>query len=957
MAAPIPSADQRQAIEAPLGPVLVVAGPGAGKTFCLIERIRFLISQRGFDPERICAFTFTNKAAGEIAHRLSGLGERSGLVWSGTIHAFCAKLLRDHGAQVGLRRGFGIADEDYQRAVFSRLGTPSRFQKGLLSRISQARFQGKALGDDDARKLRKYEQYLERRNVVDFDTLVIKAAAAMGHPQVGSLVADRFDYVLVDEFQDLNPVQFDIVHALVKSHGNVFGVGDDEQSIYSWAGADPKVFLTFANTFGVHQRVTLRENRRSPSQVVALGRALMKQNASLFDEPRAVDTSHTSPFDVEVRRFSNDAAEAAWLLEDIQRDRETHALGWGQVAVLYRTNPMGSALEAEFLRADVPCRMAQGRALSDDPVVGYLIAALKVIAQPNDVVREAEFMRVVLPGTLFAEALTRADARDNDVLAQLEQIARERPKGSEDARRIRRGRVELQNLATLARRHHRLELLVHELLSQRVGEYRSVIEDRHDEWTDPAANPEVVALASALSDAIACGRPVAFAPMGGIEYALRNMLRAAQPGLLLDRPHPSGPLLIDRDAVPSLGAALGLFKALQLLATREFTNIFADFTAFDIEATSRVIGDARIIELAAVRVRNGAVVDRFQSLVNPGTPIPPDSTRIHHITDAMVADAPSFADVWPSLRDFIGRDVVVAHNGHGYDFPLLRRHVEGIGEPLSLTPFDSLPLARELHAGSRSLSELAHAFGIDAGASHRALDDTVALAQVFQRLNELKLARARKTALTNLLDHLAIGLALTPDRSSEGVALFDVVRIFAFGKYSSALEAYERERAGDAGSPDTPRLIDLLGGAVLMAKVRADKDADSRYPETMARLRRLLEGIDPAAPLSTQLEGFLETVVLSRWDGSEPDQDRVNLLTLHATKGLEFSRVYLVGVADDDLLPGGSERRSEADVDEARRLLYVGMTRTIDRLVLTWAEQRGDSPRVDRRFLVEMGLA
>ncbi|MGQ0647000.1 MAG: UvrD-helicase domain-containing protein [Gemmatimonadaceae bacterium] len=959
MSALIPSPAQLQAIQAPLGPVLVLAGPGAGKTFCLIERIRHLIEKRGIAAERICAFTFTNKAAEEISHRLGDLGARAGLVRRGTIHAFCADLLRELGAQVGLRRGFGIADEDYQRQVLSRLGTPYRWQKELLTRFTQHRFQDKALGDDDAKKFRKYERYLEERHIVDFDTLVLRASALLEHPQVLQVVQSRFDYVLVDEFQDLNPVQFHILHRLAASHCNLFGVGDDEQSIYSWAGADPRVFATFTNTFQLTHTVMLSDNRRCPQQVMTLARRLIDYNTPIFAELRTIVAEKQSAFAVETKRFSDDGAEATWLLADVRRDHEAHALRWGDVAVLYRTNKMGSGLEAEFLKSGVPCRMAQGRALADDPVVAYLIAALQVIVQPGDPAREAEFMRGVLPRTLYGEALTRAEARDNAVLAQLDQIARERPKGSEDAKKIKRGQYELQNLSTLASKHHALDALIQDLLSHRVGEYRSVLEERHDELSDPATNPEVVALADQLSAALAAHRPVAFAPMGGVEIALRGMLAGARHrALLLERAHPLGPLVISPEMTPSLGPTLGMFKALQYIATREFTDIFQDFTAFDIEATGRDVTRDRILEVAAVRVRNGIAVAEFSQLVNPGRPIPPEASAVHHITDEMVAEQPTFREVWPRLQAFLGRDVIVAHNGHGYDFPLLRRHVEALGGVLELTPYDSLPLARELHAGSRSLPELAHVFGVDRGASHRALDDTRTLALVFLKLNELKLTRARKTALSNLLAQVGIGLALSDSRNDEATRLFDTARLFSFSQHSDCLEAYERERirANDPSIPTVDALIDKLGGSVLMARVRADKDADKRYPETMARLRRLLEDVAPDMPLTEQIHGFLQTVVLSKWDGTETDRDRVNLLTLHATKGLEFPRVYVVGVSDDDLLTGQPDKRSKDEVEEARRLLYVGMTRTQERLVLTYADQRGGNACTELRFLAEMGV-
>src|SRR5260370_23822862 len=193
----MPSPSQREAIEAASGPILVLAGPGAGKTFCLAERIRFLIAQRGADPSRICAFTFTNKAAGEIASRLARhLGESASRVKGGPIHAFCAELLREFGQNVGLKPGFGIADEDYQRAALRRIGAPSKWAGNLLVRFSAHRFRGEPLHSKDVEWLEKYERFLSKRNMVDYDTLVILAADLLTTvPDVADVGRARWDYV------------------------------------------------------------------------------------------------------------------------------------------------------------------------------------------------------------------------------------------------------------------------------------------------------------------------------------------------------------------------------------------------------------------------------------------------------------------------------------------------------------------------------------------------------------------------------------------------------------------------------------------------------------------------------------------------------------------------------------------------------------------------------------------
>src|ERR1051326_4176261 len=190
-----PSESQRTAIEAAVGPVLVLAGPGAGKTFCLAERIRYLVETEGADPARICAFTFTNKAAGEIAARLAlHLGERSSHVTGGTLHAFCAELLREFGALVGLKSGFGIADEEYQYAALRRIGVATRWHKYVIRQFVEHRFHGAELEARDQERLDDYERFLARRNMVDYDTLVIKAAEVLSsHAEAADEVRSRFD--------------------------------------------------------------------------------------------------------------------------------------------------------------------------------------------------------------------------------------------------------------------------------------------------------------------------------------------------------------------------------------------------------------------------------------------------------------------------------------------------------------------------------------------------------------------------------------------------------------------------------------------------------------------------------------------------------------------------------------------------------------------------------------------
>ena len=955
----VASASQQEAIEAGPHPVLVLAGPGAGKTFCLIERIRYLIEELELDPSRICAFTFTNKAADEIAHRLTRLGSHVDGVKRRTIHAFCSELLREYGSHVGLTAGFGIADEEYQRIVLRRLdGSPQRHRK-VLTRFSVHRLRGDHLYPDDQRLFERYSEFLARRNVVDFDTLVVKAAELLEETPVGAEIRGRWSVLLVDEFQDLNPVQYRIIRALAHDHRHVFAVGDDEQSIYAWAGADPRAFRLFMNDFGIATPVYLRENRRCPCRVFEVARRLIAKNTALFEHRQIPQADRMSPFDVVSLHFETDNAELAWVVSDIMRDVSEHGHGLGDIAVLYRKHEIGDELEASLLNAGIGCRLAHGRALSEEPIVAYVLAALRVIAHPHDPILREAFFASMLPAPLVHDVRARSRSTKRDFGRELFEMGKRFPKGDARGRRIRLALSRYRNLIALERAHASLDALVSDLLSQNIKP-RSPLEERHDELSDPADHPEVVRIAERLRLARANDRYVDLPRLGGVEIALKMLLGqigvtarvASVPSIDADR--------VTAGDAPSLGLVLATFKAAQLLEIGDASDAFRDFTAIDIETTGNDLDAAEIVEVAAVRVRDGQIVETFASLVKPDVAITAGAVHTHGIRPTDVSMAPRFADIWPKLAAFCADDIVVAHNGYGFDFPILSRMVRSLGKRFELCTYDTLPLARDLFRTSRKLPELARVLKIDAGTSHRALDDARTLAHVFLELGAMKVQRARKTALANLLDLVGLGLALCDRRSLCGEALLfrDFCVPYTLGRYSSCLETYERECGDDESLPGVDEVIEALGGTKLMVKIRTEKSAHERYPSTMLRLRRLISHVGDGT-LQQQIMTFLERVTLSaRSEGVDVDRERVNLLTLHSTKGLEFSRVYVVGVEDAQFPgrpPSGLEPTPE-EVEEARRLLYVGMTRAKDRLVLSRAAVRRGNPTGGHRFLDEMGL-
>jgi len=981
-----PLPQQRLAIEAPLGPVLVVAGPGAGKTFCLIARINHLITTVGIAPERICAVTFTNRAAEEIAVRLKRtLRDRADGVTRGTIHALCLALLREHAEAAGLRKGFGVADEQYQKIILGRLHVPLEQRGPLLNRFGRHRVQNYELTVDDARRYREYTGWLAHRNMLDFDDLVTKAEQLLRtRGDIADAIAARWDYLLVDEFQDVNPVQYDLLKRLAAPHGNFFAVGDDEQSIFTWTGADPYVLVRFARDYGIDRPIVLDKNCRCSRQIFETARRVLAQNPQLFE--KQLTAEQESSHEVGAFGFRDEEEEASWLLEDLQGDRAASGLGWGDYAILYRKHKIGEYLEGRLLRAVIPCRLARGRSLIEDDVIRYVITALRIVRGPADPVALEGFARCVLSAHFLQEVEAAISAQGSgDFLASVRALARRRPAQDPDTKKLWRLVYQVENLRALTRSHRALAPLVDEILSQSVGPYRNVLEERHDEFTDPADLPDAVRLAARLAPAIAGERSIAIAPQDGLEIALRGMLAAAgvrhvpsttsgsleprgtAPGLV-----PPGETLVKADGGEH-GLALTLFKALQLLESRELDTALERYVTFDFETTDTEVATCGVVELGAARVVQGEIVDRFHSLVQPYRPISPRASAIHGYTDADVRDARSFAEVWPAFRAFIGDDILIAHNGQRFDVPVLRRLAGGLAGVDSLVFYDTYPLVRSLSQDSPKQEDIARRFGIDCGRAHHALDDAVTLARVYRELERRRGIRARKAVLVNLLDYLGLALALEQGaRSREQALLFNIAKFYTLGRYSDALAFYEmeRERTGAVGAPPVDEVIQRLGGRGLMTRLRAEPDPAQRYPAAVARLRALMDepspGSSPPDPLSTTWRGgtleesidrLLERVALSTSDGIEIAPDRVNLLTLHSTKGLEFSRVYIVGV-EDYQIPGLREmtEHRQAEIEEARRLLYVGMTRARERLVLTRVERRFGMDAGGSSFLEEMGL-
>ncbi len=389
---------QKAAAEAPLSPLLIVAGAGTGKTKTLISRMLYLIEQ-GMAPERICAITFTNKAAKEMADR-ARLGHGGGEFFMGTFHSLGARILRKEAGSVGRKPNFGIFDDhdSFELVKKAIKGADVKDKKDTPAYFAQKIAEIKNLGAvaDDARLepekktlirtiFERYEEALKRNNAFDFDDLIQKPVAIFReHPEILRKYQNRFDAILVDEYQDINPSQYELVKLLAQGHRNLSVVGDDEQTIYSWRYADIKTFLNFDKDWPGAKVYFLEENYRSTGNIIEAAAAVVQNNS--FRTPKKLWTGNPEGDKLTLYEAWGENEEAEWVGMEIQKlMRRASAM---DIGILYRTNAQSRAIEQALIRRNIAYRIFGGLKFYERREVKDAVAALRFVSNGNDEVAQ-----------------------------------------------------------------------------------------------------------------------------------------------------------------------------------------------------------------------------------------------------------------------------------------------------------------------------------------------------------------------------------------------------------------------------------------------------------------------------------------------------------------------------------------------------------------------------------------
>ena len=397
--------EQRRAVRTVDGPLLILAGAGTGKTRVITSRVAYMIS-RGIRPRNILAVTFTNKAAREMKERVRSLVPKRRLVDENgqaekpticTFHSLCVRILRRHITKLGYKKNFVIYDEAEQLGVVRRilshisLGSKKPDPYAVLSLISRWRNTNSdelIAEDQDLAALAKhlistYQQMLKASNAVDFDDLILLVLRLFAeHPGALDECQERYRYIMVDEYQDTNNSQFELVHSLAGEHRNFCVVGDDDQSIYGWRGAEVANLLDLDKYFPDVQVVKLEQNYRSTNSILEAANAVIKNNVQRRAKKLWSDKGAGEP--IMLWEFRDDEEEAQALVEEINYNRSIKKVKWLEQAILFRTNQQSRPLETALRKAEVRYNLVGGQSFFDRREIRDFVSYLKLFLNPDD---------------------------------------------------------------------------------------------------------------------------------------------------------------------------------------------------------------------------------------------------------------------------------------------------------------------------------------------------------------------------------------------------------------------------------------------------------------------------------------------------------------------------------------------------------------------------------------------
>lgn len=1023
---------QAEAVKHNTGPILVIAGPGTGKTKVITHRIAYLIRHHGIKAENILAITFTNKAAQEMRDRVNNeIGEPHGSnINVFTFHAFCVKVLRNHGHHIGLSENFAIFDQEIQDEILTEVIkelnlNPADYPVWLLrNTISDAKCKLDYTGDNlqidqdyiaevndpnaeanIVNAFNTYQSKLNEYNALDFDDLLIKTVRLLEQSaEVQQEYHQTISHMLVDEYHDVNEVQYQLIRLLTSPpENNLMVVADADQSIYSWRGSNPLFIDHFIANYSPHT-VELDDHYRCSETILRAAEDVIANNP-VRQTQHSLITHKDEGRSIFHYTFMTPVEEARTIIRIIRKLISERNVSYRDIAVFYRTHRLADVLTEELIRSKIKFQRIRPTNSFDDVRLKGILSYLCFVQWqlPRDLEIAINFPEKRIDDLTWVRLKWLAQREG----IELKELLRNIDQYTKDVGPLTRRNINLfwEQLAALEDdiEDEKVDRIVN-LLFEKLDMMRSPYRDK--ELAAIETQPDIQNLGLAqdvLYSALDRGEQVQITASYGIDeycsaYIISQTLNTYlnQNVKIQHLPKDSSDVdidkLLNRNAVNILigdfgeigrqdtetrsiliGSTqseqsdviqLGLskvcciaaLKLCQRLLSRFETPNMSDMVIYDLETTGVNVKRANIVEIAAKRLNAiGDEVEEFYRLVKPpGGYIPPSVTKVHGISSEDVEDSPSIEMVLPEFCSFIQDRILIGHNVASYDNPILERDLQTyLKRNLSNPHYDTLVTARRLLPRQRrGIEALAEKFGIEHNKLHRAMEDVEVNRQIFKELIRIDLKKREVQSLTDLLPYVGLGILDKTDNSDQGKKITEesaflnaAIRVVKEGTH----QVYENLPFDSTEE----QLVETYFNKLKESDVPVMQE-DTAWIETKSKFRTLLLQCFKAGQ-GNSLSDFLDfQKLLTNYDEIEDDAEQITLMTLHAAKGTEFPVVIIIGM-EEGSFPMWKQGITDAELEEERRLFYVGMTRAQNQLFLSSAIYRyGDRERSASMFIREM---
>jgi len=1006
---------QRQAVTWAPGPLLVLAGPGSGKTRTLAARAAYLVAARGVPPERLLCVTFTNKAAEEMRLRLEALlGETAADIWIHTFHAACLRILRKHGAAIGLPSDFIVADEPLQETIWRqvierrnlsleqypiyRLRDFVSYEKAALREPTQGGYleDGTPIEPLWAELAADYAAGLRARRALDFDDLIGQAVRLLREQErVRRELQQLLPHVLVDEYQDINRAQYEFLTLLCPLGADIMVVADDEQCIYQWRGARPQLVDDFIERY--HPRVIeLSECYRCTETILYAAQNLIARQRSP-QRTQFMRTHRGRGQPIYHYLFADAQQERRWIARLIRRLVDEHGYRYGDIAIFYRTHNLADELEGYLGQQSIPLQRVRKEDYFDRPGAREVVRYLHLIRSLAD--DEGLLTALNFPQTLADELTVMQLQRLADLhgmsLAELARRADAFPELSPLTRANLRAFLRLLEEELRPVGEEDVDIIVEKLfalLERRRSPFDKEEWNRWRAWAGSFTFPE---RAKRLRDRLQAGDRLKLTAPATLDGACAAAILELTLQHYLDRPldielvpEVEGMKLEAGEATepetwklkPETSCSVAAYRLAQDLLAAYEQLAEGSFVIYDLETTGTNPYRDEIVEIGALTMRGGKLTgERFYSRVRPKRGfVPKGATRVHGLRWEDLKDAEPIEAVLPRFLAYVGTEMVVGHNIEEFDNRFLDREAGRLlGRSFRNPYLDTLSLARRLLSdgsdtpSSFSLEGLLRHFGLGERVEHRVAEDVRQTAALFQCLLAENRLQTALRALPELLPLAALGLLArgagerengSTEGQGEGDSPHPRWRKGAMDALLSGARRIVWRSGGITGLERVQELLpqagDRLASLVERLKEEPPPLADEAWDRLQETFRRQVEAFLRFSP-DRSLPAFLDyqaLVVNVDTFAHEQRPDRVTMMTLHNAKGTEFPVVIIIGVEEENLplwttLQEGQERA----LAEERRVFYVGMTRAQQRLYLCSTRDRDDGfLRSPSRFAFEL---